>query len=132
MSQVILDGDTLAMEIFCHVHSLINHIREMVENLQHMASTGFLLIHTHTVKTPPISSSPLMAPHTHQHITKTDFRTAETLIHTLITSRLDYYNSVLYCTSSTILKKLQYIQNSAARLLIHSWTTLLPVLQNLH
>lgn len=34
------------MEILCHVQSLINHIRKMVEHFLHLASTGFLLIHT--------------------------------------------------------------------------------------
>ncbi|KAF7649912.1 hypothetical protein LDENG_00134180, partial [Lucifuga dentata] len=55
------------------------------------------------------------------------------LIHALITSHLDYCNSILYGTSSKILTKLQYIQNSAARLLTHSRTRdhITPVLHDL-
>ncbi|XP_075963092.1 uncharacterized protein LOC142966290 [Anarhichas minor] len=59
---------------------------------------------------------------------------AETLIHAFITSRIDYCNSILHGTSSKILNKLQYIQNSAARLLTHTRSRdhITPVLQNLH
>uniref|UniRef100_UPI00358F988E uncharacterized protein n=1 Tax=Myxine glutinosa TaxID=7769 RepID=UPI00358F988E len=59
---------------------------------------------------------------------------AETLIHAFITSRLDYCNSLLYGSPSKITNKLQYIQNSAARLLTHSRTRdhITPVLYKLH
>ncbi|XP_062864364.1 uncharacterized protein LOC134326089 [Trichomycterus rosablanca] len=62
------------------------------------------------------------------------FSAAETLIHAFITSRIDYCNSILYGTSNKILKKLQYIQNSAARLLTHTRSRdhITPVLQKLH
>uniref|UniRef100_A0A671YR52 Reverse transcriptase domain-containing protein n=1 Tax=Sparus aurata TaxID=8175 RepID=A0A671YR52_SPAAU len=62
------------------------------------------------------------------------FSAAETLIHAFITSRLDYCNSILYGSSSKVLNKLQYIQNSAARLLTHtrSHEHITPVLQHLH
>ncbi|XP_046873364.1 uncharacterized protein LOC124465555 [Hypomesus transpacificus] len=60
--------------------------------------------------------------------------TAEILIHLFITSRLDYCNSILYGSPSKILNKLQYIQNSAARLLTHTRSRdhITPVLQKLH
>lgn len=45
---------------------------------------------------------------------------AETLIHAFITSRLDYCNSVLVGLPASSLKKLQYVQNLAARVLTHT------------
>jgi len=60
--------------------------------------------------------------------------TAETLIHAFMTSRLDNCNSLLYGLPKTLLDKLQYVQNSAARLVTlskkHDHIT--PVLFNLH
>ncbi|XP_061765110.1 uncharacterized protein LOC133558054 [Nerophis ophidion] len=62
------------------------------------------------------------------------FSAPETLIHAFITSGLDYCNSILYGSSCKILNKLQYIQNSAARLLTHTTSRehITPVLQKLH
>uniref|UniRef100_A0A8P4G516 Reverse transcriptase domain-containing protein n=1 Tax=Dicentrarchus labrax TaxID=13489 RepID=A0A8P4G516_DICLA len=62
------------------------------------------------------------------------FSAAETLIHAFITSRIDYCNSILYGTPSKTLNKLQYIHNSAARMLTHTRTRdhITPILQNLH
>jgi len=61
-------------------------------------------------------------------------KNAETLIHAFITSRLDNCNSLLYGLPNTLLDKLQYVQNSAARLLTlskkHDHIT--PILFNLH
>ncbi|KAF7659963.1 hypothetical protein LDENG_00290340, partial [Lucifuga dentata] len=42
------------------------------------------------------------------------FSAAETVICDFMISRLDYCNSILYGTSSKVLNKLQYVQNSAA------------------
>ena len=42
---------------------------------------------------------------------------ASHLIHAFITSRIDYYNSILYSMPDTILSDLQRIQNTAARIL---------------
>ncbi|XP_064197248.1 uncharacterized protein LOC135257969 [Anguilla rostrata] len=62
------------------------------------------------------------------------FSAAETLIHAFITSRLDYYNSILHAITTKVLNKLQYIQNTAARLLTstRSRDHISPVLQDLH
>ena len=59
---------------------------------------------------------------------------AETLIHAFISSRLDYCNSILYGTTTKTLNKLQYIQNSAARLLTstRSRDHITPILRDLH
>ncbi len=43
---------------------------------------------------------------------------AEKLVHAFVSSRLDYYNALLIRIPGKNLQKLQYIQNSAARILM--------------
>ena len=63
-----------------------------------------------------------------------DRRTAEIIIHALITSRLDYCNSVLFGVSESLIHRLQMVQNSAARIVTMSCKRqhITPVLRALH
>jgi exonuclease III len=58
----------------------------------------------------------------------------KTLAHALVTSRLDYGNALLYGLPSTLLTRLQRIQNSAARLVTRTRKRdhVTPVLNSLH
>ena len=58
----------------------------------------------------------------------------EMIIHAFVSSRLDYCNSLFSCLTKKDLSKLQYVQNSAARLLSHEnrRAHITPVLKSLH
>jgi len=59
---------------------------------------------------------------------------AQTMVHSFISSRLDYCNSLLFGIGAERIKRLQSIQNAAARLLSETrkFDYITPVLQNLH
>ena len=59
---------------------------------------------------------------------------AECLIHSFVSSRLDYCNSVMYGVPSRYLSKLQLVQNSAARVVtcIKRQEHISPILYSLH
>ena len=59
---------------------------------------------------------------------------SKTLVHAFISSRLDYCNSLFYGIADGLLKKLQSIQNAAARLITGTRRRdhITPVLQQLH
>ena len=59
---------------------------------------------------------------------------SEIAMHAFITSKLDYCNSLLYGCRKMQMKKLQYIQNTAARIITRTrkFDHITPVLSNLH
>jgi hypothetical protein len=61
-------------------------------------------------------------------------KSCEHLIHALITTKLDYANAVLYGLPNNLLRKLQRVQNIAARIVTYTPRTahITPVLQSLH
>ena len=62
------------------------------------------------------------------------FRHCETLIHAFVTSKIDHCNILLSGLKQDQVRKLQYVQNSAARLLTGSrkHERITPVLRDLH
>lgn len=58
----------------------------------------------------------------------------KTLVHAFVSSRLDYCNSVLAGVSGQLLRRLQVIQNAAARLVtgVRKYEHMTPVLHSLH
>jgi exonuclease III len=60
--------------------------------------------------------------------------TCKILVHSLVTSRLDYGNAILYGITKTLISKLQRVQNTAARLITRTRKRdhITPILINLH
>ena len=60
--------------------------------------------------------------------------TAKTLVHALVTSKVDHCNEVLYGLPKYKIERLQYVLNSAAMLvtLTHKYDHITPVLMELH
>ena len=60
--------------------------------------------------------------------------TSKTLVHAMITNRIDYCNSLLYGLPDNSLNKLQRVQNAAARLITGTakFSHITPVLRTLH
>ena len=59
---------------------------------------------------------------------------AETLVHAFISSKLDFCNALLYGSTKSVIDKLQYVQNCAARLVTRARSSehITPVLPRLH
>ena len=62
------------------------------------------------------------------------FESNQVLIHAFVTSKLDYCNSLYYGLPDFLIKKPQYVQNSAARLLTGSckYDHVIHILKELH
>ena len=62
------------------------------------------------------------------------FPDAEKLIHAFVSSKLDYCNALLIGTPSTSIQRLQYVQNSAARILmrVQKYELITPILHSVH
>ena len=67
----------------------------------------------------------------HKYLT---INAAQLLVHALVTSKLDYCNSLLYGLPKYLIKQLQRVQNAAARVVTVSpkFCHITPVLKNLH
>ena len=63
-----------------------------------------------------------------------DKKSTKTLIHAYVTLRLDYCNSLLFGLPEYLIKKLQRVQNAAARLVTRTkkFDNITPVLKELH
>ena len=63
-----------------------------------------------------------------------DENSARLVVHALVTSRIDYCNSLLFGLPNTLLKRIQKLQNKAARLVTNTKTRehITPVLKSLH
>ena len=61
-------------------------------------------------------------------------KAAKTLVHAFVSSRLDYFNSLLYGIDDSLLTKLQTVQNAAARVGTgtRKFDHITPVLHQLH
>ena len=63
-----------------------------------------------------------------------DQHTAETIVHSLVSTRLDYCNSLLFGISGYLIQRLQRVQNFAARVVcqLRRENHITPILRQLH
>jgi len=69
--------------------------------------------------------------HIRQYLTP---NATKSLVNSLVTSRLDYCNALLYGTQTSAIKKLQNVQNTAARVITRTsrYSHITPILKELH
>lgn len=79
-----------------------------------------------------LSSDPHLSFATHIH--HLSLRDAKKLVHTFVSSRLDYCNALVFRIPGGSLRRLQHIQNSAAGILmrVRKYEHITPILQILH
>ena len=94
--------------------------------------TAYLQSSSTSVKTYLMYIKTIYVSYTLRIVTSLD--NAKTLVHALVTSKVDHFNAVLYGLPKYKIERLQYVLNSAARLatLTHKHDHITPVSMELH
>ena len=111
------DASVRASESACNLGVMFDNTLDMSHHIKTVCRASFMhLRHLRSIKDAPTHDS------------------YEKVIHTFISSRLDYCNALLYGLPQSSISKLQRIQNAAARLLTGTkkFGHITPVLKSLH
>ena len=129
MYVIIISNDMqLDLNVFCMKHQV--GINEELR-LQQVGYCFCSIVSEELRSIYSIHPSPCNIGHNRRYITLDAYKT---LGHALITSWLDYCNALLYGLPSTLMTRLQKVQNSSARLVTrtHKREYITPVLKSLH